>query len=145
MVSTLERMQVENGTGPEVRRSKCPLLASQTRCKCPMACMDTSLIKVITSKTVIRSSLLTSKSMLSSCSQPTPPYQGTEFALQDTIVAISRTAIYWPQDIQEEANVYEKKIILNCTLDKSIRRYLYGRCYIIWLFWAWTSILMRIN
>ena len=32
MVSTLEQMQVQNGTGPGVRRSKCPLLASGTRC-----------------------------------------------------------------------------------------------------------------
>ena len=36
MVSTLEQMQVPNGTGPGVRRSKCPLLASCTRCKCSM-------------------------------------------------------------------------------------------------------------
>ena len=32
MVSTLEQMQVPNGTGPGVRRSKRPLLASRTRC-----------------------------------------------------------------------------------------------------------------
>ena len=32
MVSTLEQMQVPNGTGPGVRRSKHPLLASCTRC-----------------------------------------------------------------------------------------------------------------
>ena len=32
MVSTLEQMQVPNGTGPCVRRSKRPLLASRTRC-----------------------------------------------------------------------------------------------------------------
>ena len=32
MVSTLEQMQVPNGTGPGVRRSKPPLLASRTRC-----------------------------------------------------------------------------------------------------------------
>ena len=32
MVSTLEHMQVPNGTGPGVRRSKRPLLASRTRC-----------------------------------------------------------------------------------------------------------------
>ena len=32
MVSTLEQMQVQNGTGPGVRRSKRPLLASRTRC-----------------------------------------------------------------------------------------------------------------
>ena len=32
MVSTLEQMQVPNGTRPGVRRSKRPLLASRTRC-----------------------------------------------------------------------------------------------------------------
>ena len=32
MVSTLEQMQVPNGTGPGVQRSKRPLLASHTRC-----------------------------------------------------------------------------------------------------------------
>ena len=32
MLSTLEQMQVQNGTGPGVRRSKRPLLASRTRC-----------------------------------------------------------------------------------------------------------------
>ena len=32
MVSTLEQMQVPNGTGPGVRRSKRPLLVSRTRC-----------------------------------------------------------------------------------------------------------------
>ena len=32
MVSTLEQMQVPKGTGPGVRRSKRPLLASRTRC-----------------------------------------------------------------------------------------------------------------
>ena len=32
MVSTIEQMQVPNGTGPGVRRSKRPLLASRTRC-----------------------------------------------------------------------------------------------------------------
>ena len=31
MVSTLEQMQIPNGTGPGVRRSKRPLLASRTR------------------------------------------------------------------------------------------------------------------
>ena len=31
MVSTLEQMQVPNGTGPGVRRSKRPLLASRTQ------------------------------------------------------------------------------------------------------------------
>ena len=32
MVSTLEQMQVQKGTGPGVQRSKRPLLASRTRC-----------------------------------------------------------------------------------------------------------------
>ena len=32
MISTLEQRQVPNGTGPAVRRSKRPLLASRTRC-----------------------------------------------------------------------------------------------------------------
>ena len=32
MVSTLEQMQVPNGTGPGVRRSKRPLLACRTCC-----------------------------------------------------------------------------------------------------------------
>ena len=32
MVSTLEQMQVPNGTGPGVRMSKRPLFASRTRC-----------------------------------------------------------------------------------------------------------------
>ena len=32
MVSTLEQMEVPNGTGPDVRRSERPLLASRTRC-----------------------------------------------------------------------------------------------------------------
>ena len=32
MVSTLEQMQVPNGTGPGVQRSQRPLLASRTRC-----------------------------------------------------------------------------------------------------------------
>ena len=32
MVSTLKQMQVPNGTGPGVRGSKRPLLASRTRC-----------------------------------------------------------------------------------------------------------------
>ena len=32
MVSALEQMQVPNGTGSGVRRSKRPLLASRTRC-----------------------------------------------------------------------------------------------------------------
>ena len=30
LVSTLGHMQVQNGTGPGVRRSKCPLLAHRT-------------------------------------------------------------------------------------------------------------------
>ena len=51
-------MQVPNGTGPGVRRSKRPLLASRNRCKCPM---ETSRNKIMNlkSKTVIRSSLVT--------------------------------------------------------------------------------------
>ena len=53
MVSTLEQMQVPNGIGPGVRRSKRPLLASRTRCKCSM---ETSRNLVIKSKLVIRSS-----------------------------------------------------------------------------------------
>ena len=44
MVSTLEQMQDPNGTGPGVRNSKRPLLASLTRCKCPM---ETSRNKII--------------------------------------------------------------------------------------------------
>ena len=32
MVSTLDEMQVSNGTGPGAKRSKRPLLASRTRC-----------------------------------------------------------------------------------------------------------------
>ena len=56
MVSTLEQLQVQNGTGPGVRRSKRPLLASHTRCRCHM---ETSRNKVVTSKTVIRSSSAT--------------------------------------------------------------------------------------
>ena len=42
MVSTLEQMQVPNGTGPGVRRSKRPLLASRTRC-IPLLCQNDSL------------------------------------------------------------------------------------------------------
>ena len=34
MVSTLEQMQVPNGTRQGIRRSKRPLLASRTHCKC---------------------------------------------------------------------------------------------------------------
>ena len=52
MVSTWEKMQTSNGTGPGVRRSRRPLLASCTRCKYPM---ETSRKKEITSKTVTRS------------------------------------------------------------------------------------------
>ena len=52
MFSTLEQMQVPNGTGPGVRRSKRPLLASRTRCnvlwKPPKS--------VIRSKSVLKSS-----------------------------------------------------------------------------------------
>ena len=47
MVSTLEQMQVPNGTGPRVRSSKRPLLASRIRFKFSM---ESSLNKVITSK-----------------------------------------------------------------------------------------------
>ena len=34
VVSTKEHLQIPNGTGPGVRRSKRPLLACRTRCKC---------------------------------------------------------------------------------------------------------------
>ena len=40
MVSTSEQMQVPNGTGPGVRGSKRPLLASRTRCNVPWKCMQ---------------------------------------------------------------------------------------------------------
>ena len=51
--STLDKkMQIPNGTGPGVRRSK-RLLNSRNRCKCPL---ETSRNKVMTSKTVIKSS-----------------------------------------------------------------------------------------
>ena len=56
MIARLGQMQVPNGTGQGVWMSKCPLLASRTRCKCAM---KTSRNKVITSKTVIRSSSVT--------------------------------------------------------------------------------------
>ena len=36
LVSTLEHLQVPKWTGPSVRRSKRPLLACRTRCKCSM-------------------------------------------------------------------------------------------------------------
>ena len=36
VVSTKEHMQIPNGTGPGVRRSKRPLLACHTRCICSM-------------------------------------------------------------------------------------------------------------
>ena len=52
MVSTLEQMQVPNGTGPGVRRSKRPLLASRTRCN--VLWKPPKL--VIKSKSVIKSS-----------------------------------------------------------------------------------------
>ena len=55
MVSTLEQMQFQYGTGPGVRRNKRPLLSRRTRCKC---LMDTSRNKDIT-KTVIKSSSVT--------------------------------------------------------------------------------------
>ena len=47
MVSILEQMQVPNGTGLGVQRSKRPLLASRTRCKYSM---ETFRNKVITVK-----------------------------------------------------------------------------------------------
>ena len=52
MVSTLEQMQVPNGTGPGVRRSKRPLLASRTRCSFYGNLQNL----VIRSKSVIKSS-----------------------------------------------------------------------------------------
>ena len=55
MASTLEQMQVPNGTGPGVRRSKHDLLASRIRCKCTMKTLNS----VIKSKTVIRSRSIT--------------------------------------------------------------------------------------
>ena len=58
MVSTLKLPQVPNGTTPGVWRSKCPLLARHTRCKCHM---ETSQNKVMTSKTVISSSFKLTK------------------------------------------------------------------------------------
>ena len=49
MVSTLEQMQVPNGTGLSFRRSKRPLLASRTRCnvlwKPPLVIRSKSVIK----------------------------------------------------------------------------------------------------
>ena len=36
VVSTREHLQIQNGTGPGVRRSKRPLLACRTRCICSM-------------------------------------------------------------------------------------------------------------
>ena len=56
MASTLAQIQVPYGIGPGDRRSKRSLMASRTRCKCPI---ETSRNKVITSKTVIRSSSVT--------------------------------------------------------------------------------------
>ena len=53
MVSTLEQIQVPNGTGPSVRRSKRPLLASRTRCNVPLKPLRNLAIR---SKSVIRSS-----------------------------------------------------------------------------------------
>ena len=55
MVSLLEQMQVPNGTGPGVRRSDvlCWLAAPVVNV------METSQCKVITSKTVMRSSSVT--------------------------------------------------------------------------------------
>ena len=52
-LNIIEQVQVQNGTGPCVRRrSKRPLLACHIRCKCSM---ETSRHYVITSKTVMRS------------------------------------------------------------------------------------------
>ena len=36
MISTSQQIQVPNGTGPDARMSKRPLLGSRTRCKCSM-------------------------------------------------------------------------------------------------------------
>ena len=52
MVSTLEQMQVPNGTGPGVRRSKRPLLTSSIRCNG----LWKPLNLVIRSKSVIKPS-----------------------------------------------------------------------------------------
>ena len=52
MVSTLEQIQVSNETGPVVRRSKRPLLASRIRCNV----LWKPPILVIRSKSVIKSS-----------------------------------------------------------------------------------------
>ena len=52
MVSTLEQMNVPNGTGQGVRRSKRPMLASRTRCN--VLWKPKNL--VIRSKSVIKSS-----------------------------------------------------------------------------------------
>ena len=51
MVSTSEQMQVPNGTGPGVRRSKRPLLASRTRCNFLWNLQNS----VIRSKSVLKS------------------------------------------------------------------------------------------
>ena len=51
--TTLEQMQVRNGTGPGVRRSKLPLLAGRIGYKCSM---ETSWNLIIRSKLIIRSS-----------------------------------------------------------------------------------------
>ena len=56
MVSTLEQMQVPNGTGPGVRRRKRPLLASHTRCNVLWKPPNS----VIRSKSVLKSSLVIS-------------------------------------------------------------------------------------
>ena len=63
MVSTLDKMQVPNGSKPGVRRSKRPLLASRIRCKCSI---ETSRDLVIRSKSVLRSSSVT-RSRLVKC------------------------------------------------------------------------------
>ena len=68
MVSTLEQMQVPNGTGPGVRRSKRPLLASRTHCnvlwKPPK--FGNKFKSVLKSSSVISSKLKRSVDMTSS-------------------------------------------------------------------------------
>ena len=59
MVSTLEQMQVPNGTGPGVRRSKRPLLASRTRCNVlwKPSKFDNKVKSVLKSSSVISSQI----------------------------------------------------------------------------------------
>ena len=57
LVSTLDQMLVSNGTGQGVRRSKRPVFASCTCCKCSM---EASCNLVIWSRSVIRSILVIS-------------------------------------------------------------------------------------